>query len=97
MFNKKEKDIKSVMESMMREQTRFSDGLQKQKISTIWAIAMGGTIAKYTNNIRLDKNTLYVNISSAALRNELIFEKEKIIDKINKELSHRRISELVIR
>lgn len=97
MFKREEKQIKSVLNSMLSDRSRFSDGLQKQNIANVWAAVMGGTIARYTNNIKLDKNTLYVNISSASLRNELIFEKEKIIEKLNTEMNHRRIDELVFR
>lgn len=97
MFKKEEQNIKSVMQSLLKESSRFSDGLQKQNIANVWAAVMGGTIAKYSNSVRLDKNTLYVNISSAALRNELIYEKDKIIQKLNEELSYRTIEELVIR
>jgi len=85
------------MNSLLNERSRFSDGLQKQNIAHIWAAVLGGTIAKYTKSIKLENNTLYVNISSASLRNELIFEKEKIIQKLNIELNHRSIDELVIR
>ena len=85
------------MKSMMKENSRFSDGLQKQNIASIWAAVLGSTIAHYTNSIRLEKKTLYVSISSAALRNELVYEKEKLIAKINKELVHRSIEELIIR
>lgn len=97
MFKREEKKIKSVMDSMLAERSRFSEGIQKQNIANVWAEVLGGTIAKYTKSIKLDKNTLYVNISSASLRNELIFEKEKLIEKINQALIHRQIEELVIR
>lgn len=85
------------MDSILKERSSFSDGLQKQNISSIWASVLGNAISKYTKSIKLEKNTLYVNISSAALRNELIFEKAKLIKKMNEALHHRRIDELVIR
>lgn len=97
MFKKEEQNIKSVMNSILQERSRFSDGMQKQNIANVWAAVLGGTISKYTRSIKLDKKTLYVNISSAALRNELIFEKEKLIIKLNKELNYRKIEELIIR
>jgi len=97
MFRKKEQKIEDVMRSMMKENTRFSNGLQKQNIASIWSAVLGSTIAHYTSSIRLEKKTLYVSITSAPLRNELIFEKEKLIKKLNEELVHRQIEELVIR
>lgn len=97
MFKKEEQKINSVMKSILKENSRFSDGLQKQNIASIWSAVLGSTIAHYTSSIRLDKKTLYVSISSAALRNELVYEKEKLIAKLNNELVHRKIDELVIR
>lgn len=97
MFKKEEQKIDNVLRSILKENSRFSDGLQKQNIASIWSSVLGSTIAHYTSSIRLERKTLYVSISSAALRNELVYEKEKLIAKLNKELVHRKIEELVIR
>jgi hypothetical protein len=58
---------------------------------------MGKNVNSYTNEIVLKKNTLYVNLSSSVLRQELSFGKQKIIDLLNKELGKTVIKKIVLR
>ena len=58
---------------------------------------MGNNVNSYTNEIILKKNTLYVNLSSSVLRQELSFGKQKIIDLLNKELGKTIITKIVLR
>ena len=52
---------------------------------------MGPTILNYTSQIDFYKNTLYVTLSSAVLKQELVLGKQKIIDLLNKELQKKKI------
>jgi hypothetical protein len=58
---------------------------------------MGNNVNSYTNEIVLKKNTLYVNLNSSVLRQELSFGKQKIIDLLNKELGKTVIKKIVLR
>jgi len=58
---------------------------------------MGPAIEKYTTNIKLERETLYVELSSSVLREELSYGKQKIIDLLNEELGRLLIKELVLR
>ena len=58
---------------------------------------MGNNVNSYTNEIILKKNTLYVNLSSSVLRQELSFGKQKIVDLLNKELGKTVIKKIVLR
>jgi hypothetical protein len=58
---------------------------------------MGNNVNSYTNEIVLKKNTLYVNLSSSVLRQELSFGKQKIVDLLNKELGKTVIKKIVLR
>lgn len=97
MFKNEEQKINSVLQKLMKTHTHLSDGMQQNSIEMIWEKVLGKTIAKYTNKLFLRKGTLTVNITSASLRNELQFEKEKILDKLNKELEYQSIKEIKIR
>ena len=58
---------------------------------------MGNNVNSYTNEIVLKKNTLYVNLSSSVLRQELSFGKQKIVNLLNKELGKTIIKKIVLR
>jgi hypothetical protein len=58
---------------------------------------MGKTIARYTDKIQIQGHTLYISTTVAPLRQELLYQKEKIIARVNESLGEKVISEVVIR
>jgi hypothetical protein len=58
---------------------------------------MGNGVNSYTKNILLKGNTLYVELSSSVLREELSYGKDKIIKLINDELRRDVVKEVVLR
>ena len=81
----------------MVETYRLKARLNQTKIQAIWESLMGQSIAKYTKDIKIRKNKLYLTIESAPLRQELSYGKEKIAKMINQELGEDFIKEVVIR
>ena len=58
---------------------------------------MGNAISKYTTDLKLDRDTLYVQLSSSVLREELSYGIDKIIKMLNEELGKDLIKKLVLR
>jgi predicted nucleic acid-binding Zn ribbon protein len=75
----------------------LNSGLNNIKVQNLWREVMGNNVNSYTNEIVLKKNTLYVNLSSSVLRQELSFGKQKIVDLLNKELGKTVIKKIVLR
>lgn len=76
---------------------KLEKGLDKVGVKEAWREVMGSAISKYTTNILLDRETLFVELSSSVLREELSYGKEKIITLLNEELGKKLISKLVLR
>ncbi len=76
---------------------RLQKGLDKVSIEDAWHSVMGNAISKYTTAIKLDREILYVQLSSSVLREELSYGKTKIIDMINLEMGKQIITKLVLR
>ena len=57
---------------------------------------MGKNIQKYTIKVVYKKGILYIKLKSSVLREELTYEKFKVIKLINKELGKEYIKDLVI-
>ena len=55
---------------------------------------MGKNIQKYTYKVYYKKGILYVKLKSSVLKEELTFEKVKIIKLINKELGKEYIKDM---
>lgn len=60
-----------------------------------WEKIMGPVIASRTTRAYVSNGTLYVEIDSAPLRNELLLAKQKIVLNINREMKAEIIKEMV--
>ncbi len=79
------------------KKSRLKSGVQALQIQEAWANIMGKTIANYTDKIEIINSTLFISTSVAPLKNELIYQKEKIIERVNEALGEKVIKEVVIR
>jgi len=79
------------------ETNKLETGLNKVNVADAWANLMGNGVNKYTTTINLERDTLYVQLSSSVLREELSYGKEKIITMLNEELGKEIIKKLVLR
>ncbi len=67
------------------------------QIQDAWEKLMGKTIAKYTDKIEIIGSTLFISSTVGALKNELLYQKEKIIERVNEALGEKVITEVVIK
>lgn len=74
-----------------RLQTRF----EETYVGAHWEKIMGPVIASRTTRAYVSAGTLYVEIESAPLRNELVLAKQKIIESINRELKAETVKDMV--
>ncbi|MFV0541867.1 MAG: DUF721 domain-containing protein [Aestuariibaculum sp.] len=72
-------------------------GLNKVNVADAWFHLMGNGVNSYTNSVNLQGDTLYVQLISSVLREELSYGKEKIINMINEELGKEIIKKLILR
>lgn len=78
-------------------ENKLEKGLDKVNARDVWAQQMGPAIEKYTTSLKLDRDTLYVQLSSSVLREELSYGKEKIIKNLNEALGKDLIKKLILR
>ncbi len=79
------------------QKSRLKGNMQALQITDIWEQLMGKTIARYTDKIQIMNHTLFIVTTVAPLKNELLFQKDKIIQRVNEALGERLITEIVIR
>ncbi|HSD13420.1 MAG TPA: DUF721 domain-containing protein [Flavobacterium sp.] len=94
-FNE-ESPIGDILKQFIQE-NRLQVGMDKIDVRDAWRNLMGNAVNNYTTEIMLKGNTLYVALSSAVLREELSYGKQKIIKMINEELRKEIVTELVFR
>jgi len=76
--------------------SRLKQGIQALQIEQIWETLMGKTIAKYTDKIQIINSTLFIRTNVGPLKQELMYQKEQIIDRVNEALGEKVIKEVVI-
>jgi hypothetical protein len=95
--NFESKSLKNVIGNIIDSSNKLNSGLNNIKVQNLWREVMGNNVNSYTNEIVLKKNTLYINLNSSVLRQELSFGKQKIIDLLNNELGKTIIKKIVLR
>ena len=97
MFKKSnEYTLKEAIEEMMRTY-RLQGKVDEMKLIGSWEKIMGPAIAKYTRKIHIDNRVLYVELNSAALRQELSYGRSKMVKMLNEEAGGSVIDDIVLR
>ena len=79
------------------KQSRLKGNIQALQIEDVWEQIMGKTIAKYTDKIQIINQTLFITSTVAQLKHELLYQKEKIIERVNESFGEKVINDVVIR
>jgi hypothetical protein len=77
--------------------SKLKSGMQAMQIEDVWEKIMGKTVAKYTDKLQIIGSTFFITTTVAPLKNELLYQKEKIIEMVNKEFGEKIIKEVVVR
>lgn len=76
--------------------SRLRNGIRAVQIEEIWEELMGKTIAKYTNKIQIINQKLFIHTNVGPLKNELMYQKPQIIERVNEAFGEKVISEVII-
>ena len=79
------------------EKNKLQAGMDKINVEEAWKSLMGNGVNSYTKEVVLKGTTLYVSLTSAVLREELSYGKQKIIKMINEELHKEVIKDIILR
>lgn len=91
-----ENTIGDVLKFIIKE-NKLQGGIDEISVKDAWKSMMGNGVNSYTKSVVLKNSTLYVELTSAVLREELSYGKKKIIEMINEELRRDVIKDVVLR
>ena len=88
----------SISEAMKKflEGSRIKGGIQALQIEDVWEEIMGKTIARYTDKLQIIGDKLIITTNVAPLKNELIYQKEKIKQRVNEAMKQQVVNEVII-
>lgn len=93
MFKRDVKEIKDLILRNLRAQGLETPLLQKRLIDA-WPTVMGDVIAGYTQNLYIRNQTLYVHLTSPALRADLSMQRQEIVRRLNESVGSQVIAEV---
>ncbi len=96
---KNNQSLSEVIKGIISSNSKLASGLLRVKIISSWPQIVGKHIASKTLDVNFYGEKLYVKVSSSALRNELFFQKQRIITSIEEELDLKKgtIKELILK
>ena len=79
------------------EVNKLQVGMDKIDVADAWKNLMGNGVNSYTQEVILKGTSLYVKLTSAVLREELSYGKQKIIAMLNEELRKEVVKDIILR
>jgi hypothetical protein len=88
--------LKEALRSWLHE-SHLDEKINERRLKERWPALFGKTIHQYTKNIQLRQGKLFLLVESAALRQELQYHQQKMIERINAEIAPGLVREIVLR
>ena len=88
-------ELKNLINTFLKE-NNLEKGLLNIEVKKAWFELMNNGVANYTTDVSLRKKTLYIKLSSPALKEELSYGKEKLIKLINERLKENVVEKIIL-
>jgi DNA-binding XRE family transcriptional regulator len=69
--------------------------LNQYRVIEVWKNTIGKSFEKYTENIFIKNQTLYIKLNSSTVRNELSMHQKSLTERINSEVKAQVIANIV--
>ena len=88
-------EIKNLLDIFLKK-NNLEKGLLDLEVKRAWHELMENGVSNYTTDVSLKNKTLYIKLSSPALKEELSYGKEKLIKLINEIFKKKIIQKIVL-
>lgn len=88
--------VSDVMTDMLKSY-HLEDKYYESQLIESWEKVMGGPIATRTTKIYIHDKTLFVQLSSAPLRQELEMSKDRVLELLENEMGRKVVGKVVFR
>lgn len=88
--------IGKLIQNYLRQESLESP-LNEHRLINAWSEVLGTTIASYTRDLFIKNQVLYVHLTSAALRQELMMGRELLVRNLNARVGAQVITNIVFR
>lgn len=96
MKRNKAEPIGKLIQQFLRQESLESP-LNEQRLLDAWPQVLGPTIASYTRELYIRNQILYVHLTSAALRQELMMGRDLLVRNLNQKVGATVITNIIFR
>ena len=86
--------LKQAIEALINN-FKIEERLNETAIITEWEVIVGKMVARHTSNIYIKNKVLFVELDSAALRNEWSYAKTRLITAVNEAIKTNVITDIM--
>lgn len=94
-FQVNNNEIKNLLEKFLKK-NNLEKGLLDLEVKRAWHELMENGVSNYTTGVRLKNKTLYIKLSSPALKEELSYGKEKLMKLINERFKKKIVQKIIL-
>lgn len=88
--------IKEILQKLVKKK-KFTKKLDEVEVINQLEKMIGNNLNKYIINKYFLDGKIYLQLSSSVLRNELAYQKEELISKINQEIGKKLVKDIVLK
>ena len=88
-------ETKNLLDIFLKK-NNLEKGLLDLEVKRAWHELMENGVSNYTTDVSLKNKTLYIKLSSPALKEELSYGKEKLMKLINERFKKKIIQKIVL-
>lgn len=86
--------LKEVFQELL-DAYRIKDRFNERRVVAEWAELMGKTVATRTSKVSVKNKVLYVQLSSGAIKKEMMMNKSKVMNLISEKYGDQVITDIV--
>ncbi len=96
MRKRNSEQIGKLIQQFLRQESLESP-LNEQRLLSAWPEVIGPAMAAYTGDLYIRNQTLFVHVTSAALRQELMMGRDLLVRTLNKRVGASVITNIIFR
>lgn len=85
--------LKDLIPQMLQE-NKLQKGMDQIYVKEAWNEVMGKGVANYTESVSMKRQTIFVKLSSSALREELQYGQDKIVKMMDEALGKIKVTSI---
>lgn len=89
-------NINELIQSFLSKNNKTTQ-FKERTVVDLWHQVMGDFIAKHTRSVSMKNGILYVSLTNASLRFELMGMRSALIDKLNEEVGLPVVKDIIVR